>query len=501
TGDGQLNLTGISVVASGPVIAIFPPPPLPFRVEGAEPRIVLPGASTSCRVIFPATTAGAFEAMLVIQNNDADENPFSILLKASAEGDPVPPKEPEIAVSLDNADLPMGAAVDFGRTPLTVPVKKTITISNKGTATLNVRAGFLTALRGNLLNIPFRLAGEPFSSVAPGASKALSVVFQPVTAGKYEAMLIVTNNDKDENPYRLKLTGQGGTDPAAVPDIGLKLGDADLAMNALVDFGVAVPGSSVTKEIRILNSGAGELKLGRISFSAATAAGGAVNVPGADGALLPPVGALPFRALLPPNNVVPPGGSAVLRLVYMAPASGTQQVGLSIESNDPDESPWLLKLKGASSGTPPAPAEISVSAGGADLPIGGKLEFGDVVVGSPVRREIAVTNSGTGELRITGFSILPAEATANNALLFLPPNALVRVVSGPGTIAPGKSAGYVLEMMGFTAGPADFNARISSNDADENPYTFKVTGVIVAPPNPGNGGEGDPASPAGAIGN
>jgi hypothetical protein len=189
--------------------------------------------------------------------------------------------------------------------------------------------------------------------------------------------------------------------------------------------------------------------------------------------------------------------------VYVAPPSGSQSAVLSIVSNDPDESPWLLNLKGTSSGAAPAPAEIGVSVGGADLPIGGKLDFGNVTVGSPVRREITVANSGTGELRITGFSILPVEATANGALLFLPPNALVRVVSGPGSIGAGKSAGYVLEMMGFTAGPAEFNARISSNDADENPYTFHISGVIVAPPNgggdPGNGnpGEGGPAGGGG----
>ena len=102
------------------------------------------------------------------------------------------------------------------------------------------------------------------------------------------------------------------------------------------------------------------------------------------------------------------------------------------------------------------------------------------------RRSITIANTGGGELRITGFSIYPAEATANAAGapggIWTPPNALVRVVSGSGVIAPGASSVFVLEMMGFEAGQANFYARISSNDPNENPYTFKVAGNVVEAP-------------------
>jgi hypothetical protein len=156
---------------------------------------------------------------------------------------------------------------------------------------------------------------------------------------------------------------------------------------------------------------------------------------------------------------------------------------MAIASNDPDENPWRLTLKGASSGVAPVPPDIAVRAGDAELPIGGTLSFGDVVIGAPVRRSITIANTGGGELRITGFSIYPAEATANVAGgIWTPPNALVRVVSGSGVIAPGASSAFVLEMMGFEAGAANLYARISSNDPNENPYTFKVTGNVVEAP-------------------
>ena len=478
SGEGELRLNSIVVEWAGPIIAIFPPPPLPFRVESAWPRVVAPGASTTCRVIFPATASGAAEAILRINNTDEDENPFSLTLKANAEGDPVPPGAPEIAIGFAGADLPNGGTVDFGRTPLTVPVRRTIAISNRGTSPLMVRAAFQPVTRSLNILLPFRFAGEPFSIVAPGATRELAIVFQPVTAGAFMAALVISNNDSDENPYRLRLTGQGGTDPAEVPDIGLSLAGAELAMGGLVDFGTAAPGSSVTKEINITNTGRGDLRLGRISF----ASNAPVPGDGANGVfILPPVGALSFRALPPPNNIVPAGGFAILRVVYMAPLSGSHEAVMSIESNDPDENPWKLVLKGASSGVPPVAPEIAISSGDAGLPIGGTLDFGTVKIGTPVRREITIANSGGGELRIAGFSILPAEMLANDGAVFLPPPALVRVVSGAGIIPAGGHSVFVLEMIGFSPGGARLGARITNNDPDENPYTFGISGVIENP--------------------
>lgn len=492
-GDADLRISGIMVEWSGPIIAIWPPPPPPFRVDGVEPRIVVSGASTTCIVIFPATTAGAAQARLVIKNSDADENPFAVNLKAVAEGEPPPPQAPEIAVSQENADVPMGGTVDFGRTPLTVPVKRTLTISNRGTAVLLVRSAILPALRvipavaganaAGAVNtgLPFRFSGEMFTRVEPGASRYLSIVFQPRSNGPHEALLVISNNDRDENPYKVKLIGQGGTGTAAQPEIALSLGDADLPQGALINFGEVAPGTSVTREVRISNSGQGDLRLGRISFQAPPAPVDPASGVNAIG-ILSPVGALPFRALPPPGNVVPAGRSAILRLVYMAPPSGSHTAVLVIESNDADESPYRLNLSGSSTGVVPAPPEIGVSAGGENLPIGGTLSFGMVAQGTSARREIVLSNTGGGDLRLSGFSILPAEFMANDALVWTPPNALVRVVSGPGVIAAGGTGTFVLEMIAFTPGPARLHARIGNNDPDENPYTFAISGEVLAPP-------------------
>jgi len=501
-GNSDLRLHSIVVEWAGPVIAIWPPPPPPFRVEGVEPRTVASGASTSCRVIFPAAYQGPAEALLHISSSDADENPFVIHLKAVAEGAPPPPRAPEIAVSLGGQDLPMGATVDFGRTSLTVPVKKEITIANTGTALLTVRSAILPSGRtpmpadavnaagvpdpaaGVVLPPPFRFSGEAVTKVEPGASRVLSVIFQPRANGAFEAMLCMSNNDQDENPYKLKLKGTGGTEPAAPPDIALSLGDADLPQGGTVDFGEAAPGTSVTKEIRISNSGQGDLRLGRISFSSPNVdpAGGFIGADANGVVMLPPVGALPFRALPPPNNVVPAGRSAILRVVFLAPPSGAHAAVMSIESNDPDENPRRVNLRGRSAGTAPAPPEIAVSAGGAGLPAGGTLDFGIVATGSTVRREIKVTNSGGGDLRISSFTILPAEFMANDALIWTPPNALVRVVSGPGIIAPNSEGVFVLDLLTFADGPARLLARIGNNDPDENPYPFAITATVLSPP-------------------
>jgi hypothetical protein len=55
SGNASLLVSGISVDWAGPVIAIFPPPVLPFIVEGGAARSIAPGASSEFRVIFKSS--------------------------------------------------------------------------------------------------------------------------------------------------------------------------------------------------------------------------------------------------------------------------------------------------------------------------------------------------------------------------------------------------------------------------------------------------------------
>ena len=508
-GAGDLRIASVvlnATVNAGGLVGILPMPA--FRIEGGGAQTIAPGAGGSFRVIFSPATAGSFGAVVTISSNDPDENPYQFSVSGTAEGGepPPPPGAADIAVGLGDAELAAGDAVAFGTTPATVPVRRELKLSNKGTSPLLVRAAIRpksTAVRGTTLP-PFRFGGPASLVIEPGATRPLVLVFAPLAAGEFEAGLILTSNDPDENPFQLKLTGTGGNpDPGAAPDIALSSESGDLATGDAVDFGSVDPGRTVVRPLTIRNTGTNDLRLGRFTLERPTAAqpvAGAIPPP-------PTSTALGFRVAPPPVPVVPPGGSAVLRVSFTAPAFGAQAAVLKIGSNDPDENPFVLRLSGTSSGTPPLPPEIALASGDAELPMNGTLDFGNVVIGTPVVREIKVTNSGEGPLRLQGFSFqladppppvfVPLDAAAGNVVrppFPWPAPVNVRVVSGATLVAPGASAVIRLQLVGFAAGSATLRARLFNNDADENPYLFDIRATVAAPEPPV-----DPVPPPGEV--
>jgi hypothetical protein len=49
----------------------------------------------------------------------------------------------------------------------------------------------------------------PKTSLAPGSSTTFKVIFKPSAKGTRKANIHIKSNDADENPFDIKLTGQG----------------------------------------------------------------------------------------------------------------------------------------------------------------------------------------------------------------------------------------------------------------------------------------------------
>jgi hypothetical protein len=82
---------------------------------------------------------------------------------------------------------------------------KTFTIRNTGTATLKNLA--VTKDGANARN--FSVKAPPKTSLAPGSSTTFKVIFKPSAKGTRKATIHIKSNDPDENPFDIKLTGQG----------------------------------------------------------------------------------------------------------------------------------------------------------------------------------------------------------------------------------------------------------------------------------------------------
>lgn len=472
TGTAPLNITGIGI----PPGLVAPAVVGTFTVEGSSPRMVPAGGITEFRVLLRSSIPGTFTASLGITSDDADENPYQITLAGTVAGDPA--GAPEIAVSTADADLPSGGTLDFGTAAPQETVRRTIRVANSGTGPLNVRFALQNLTRSNVISAaPFRFLSAPFASVAPGAAGELTIGFQPPAADTYSMTLVISNNDADENPYSIRLTGAAKDVGTRAPEIALSVGNAEIATGGVVDFGSTSPGRSVVRELQITNKGDGILKLGRVTLTRPGETPAA-----AAGARQPWPALMAFRVLTPPVVLLAPGAKTTVRVLFLPPSPGSHQALLCIESNDSDENPYKVNLKGTSTGPVTTPPEIEVFAGDAALPAGGDLSFGDVKMGTPVRRTVRISNTGTGDLRITSFLVMPAAPdAAGNGGAFIPTAALVRIVSGVGVIAPGRSGEFVLEMLGYSPGPARLAARIANNDADENPYSFMISGTVSLP--------------------
>ncbi len=95
---------------------------------------------------------------------------------------------------------------DFGSLDIVSGSKTTVfTIKNTGKATLTAGPARLEGPNA----AQFRIATQPATSIAAGRSATFSVVYDPSVTGTHTAELILPNDDSDENPYNVTLTGVG----------------------------------------------------------------------------------------------------------------------------------------------------------------------------------------------------------------------------------------------------------------------------------------------------
>ena len=117
------------------------------------------------------------------------------------------PAVPEIAVEQPvGVNVPDGGRRNFG--PVLVGGTKNLvfTVSNSGNANLNLTLPITFSGPDAAM---FTITAPPMTPVLPGASTTFTVRFAPLTAGVKVAALQLGNNDSNENPFDIRLTGFG----------------------------------------------------------------------------------------------------------------------------------------------------------------------------------------------------------------------------------------------------------------------------------------------------
>jgi hypothetical protein len=120
----------------------------------------------------------------------------------------------------------------------------------------------------------------------------------------------------------------------------------------------------------------------------------------------------------------------------------------------------------------PAKPEIVVQQpAGSGMTDGGKKSFGTAAVGSPGKSKV-FTIQNTGGAKLTGLAI---KKDGSNAKDF--------VVTNPAksTLAPGSATTFKVTFKPGAKGTRNAAIHIKSNDADENPFDIKLTGLGTKP--------------------
>jgi len=137
---------------------------------------------------------------------------------ASADGNQLTPTfagaavglAPEMAIALpDGSNLDNGGAKDFGVIAVGSNTPISFIINNTGTAALTG----LEVTKDGANPDDFTVTASPLAPVSgPNGTTTLTVQFAPAAAGARQAVIHIANNDSDENPFNITLTGTGSTD-------------------------------------------------------------------------------------------------------------------------------------------------------------------------------------------------------------------------------------------------------------------------------------------------
>lgn len=271
-----------------------------FEREVIYPITIPPGSQpVPINLRFTPSELGVRNAVLQISSND----PETPLQDVPLEGVGV---LPDIAVAADT--------IDFGPVVLTTVDTMYLDVINEGGMTLLISE---MTVRGDDAGL-FAVGGMPAYPLAvpPGDTLAVPLLFAPDSLGVKNAALTIVSDDPDETELVLALTGSGVLPEIAFSGDVLAFGVNHVGGEMLLPLTISNVGFTplTVSDIRLLGSDAGHFAL--------------VDTP-----------ATPL--------VIPEGGAPVEFSVSFSPTSrGIKIATLQVISNDPDDSPFNISLRG-----------------------------------------------------------------------------------------------------------------------------------------------------------
>ncbi|MBK9974131.1 MAG: choice-of-anchor D domain-containing protein [Planctomycetes bacterium] len=435
-GSANLNLTG------NPMVQLGTSTNCTASVTSQPPVSTLQGGGwsmTFALTLTPTSTGQFFSVVLTIPSNETGKNPYTITISGTAGSSS---GSPEIDL-LRGASIASGGTDNVGSATAAVQSTLNYTISNAaGTAALNLTGSPVVQISG-LSNASASVAAQPANSVAAGASVNFTVNYTP-GSGTFSFVITIANNDANENPYIINVTGNGVATSA--PEVDLLRSGTGIADGATDNLGTLPAGTASGFGYTISNTGNAPLTLGSVVVG--TQSNCTVTVSPQ------------------PGTSVAAGSSTTFGISVTPTAAGAFSAQLSFTNNDPNENPYDFTVAGNGQANAP---DISVA-----RPVGtvitGSENLGATAFGTPLVLTYTISNTGTQTLNLTGVPAVVVAALGN---------CTVSVSQQPaGTAIPaGSSVTFQVSLTVTTAAAFSFSVSIDNNVAGKSPLTWTANGT------------------------
>ena len=409
-----------------------------FTVSALGATTLAPGLSTTFTVSFKPLAVGVRSAAISIASNVVGtKNPYTISLNGNG-------VTPEIGVEHPpGTNLTDGSttALAYGTSVLVgTQVLKTFTVRNTGTTDLT---GLAITTNGTHA-ADFSVTENPVAPVPPGGSTTFTVAFQPSAAGVRTAAIHIANNDLNENPFDINLTGTG-----VAPSISVEQPAATVLSDgvSVINYGSSLVAAGLARTFTIKNPGTYPLT------------NLAITIDGNHNA--------DFTLTTAPVTSVAAGGSTTFIVTFKPSALGVRTAALHIASNvTGTKNPFDIGLTGT--GILP---DIAVEQPAATILTDGAstVTFTPTLINTTKANTFTIRNTGTATL--SGISITKDGPNAADFTI--------------GTVATSVGVNltttFTVTFKPSAVGPREVTIRIASSDPDESPFDIQLSGTGIAP--------------------
>ncbi|KAA0213788.1 choice-of-anchor D domain-containing protein [bacterium] len=441
------NFGSVVLSANSPVISNMSNCSATLSGTGPLPAATAPGTYAALVFSVTPTSPGTYSFVFTCSTGDLNESPYSFAVTGAALA---LPSIPEIQVERPNGAVLADGGTDFvGATSPGTPLTLTYTVRNRSAYSLSLTTPL--AAPASTVNCSAVVTTQPPAIVGPGYNVTFAMEVVPAAPGVWSFTWSLWNNDPDEDPYDLTVTGTAVAPP---PECDVYRGTA-VADGSVDTLGASTVGVPVTLSYVIANTVQhSTLTLGAMVVGA-TASNCSATI------------------VVMPAVSIAGGATDLLVIELTALGAGPFSCSVSFTNNDSNENPYDWTIAGTA--TPPPLPECDVWRGSLAIADGSVDTQGALAATVPHTVTYTIENSGTAALILNGAPQLVVVTPGSNVIASV-------TISPSATVA---AQGTTLVEITFTVlanGPFDFQISFDSNDTDENPYQWTVSGNGTAAP-------------------